>query len=157
MRRWLVTIEMLDDVTPYWSEGALRDHCELSFGRVVAMKFEEDAETLIPQPPESIHHPDILQPEPPMLNGLPLSPSPANSDSIKIFIWHAPSGVDFITFSNSEDSARQAIINHPEIGEMLANEDYLSLVAGPATEVVEPGHGAVYVMNAKVEDRNEVG
>ncbi len=75
----------------------------------------------------------------------------------QIYLWEFPPDTcpTFITIASNEDVARQAIIAHPEIGELMAVPDYLGLITGPPTRVVDPQVGAAWVMNWKTEDRVE--
>lgn len=61
----------------------------------------------------------------------------------------------FLTIADSEDHAREAIIAHPEVGQLMGSEEYARLVLGPPTRVVRPERGVVFVLNWRAEDRIE--
>jgi len=75
-----------------------------------------------------------------------------------IYLWEfGPDACPtFVTIAANEDSARQAIIRHPQVGEMMAVPDYQALVVGPPTQVIQPEDGVVWVMNWKEADRVEI-
>lgn len=82
---------------------------------------------------------------------------PASQEPM-IFIWkYGEDGCPtFVTIASSEDAAREAIVRHPEVSELLVSPEYLALITAPPSEVIKPEDGAVWVMNWRAEDRLEV-
>lgn len=87
---------------------------------------------------------------------------PPRFDGPRLWLWDydpPAEGADgcpvFLAIADSEDHAREAVVNHPEVSQLLTNDEFMRLVLGPPTRVIDPAQGAVFVINYRAEDRIE--